>query len=929
MSTSFARRTKKPKAVRRRLSNSDDDDHTEPTTTLNATVDDSDSGKLISDIMTANDIKEVNNSAIALPSDNSASVSPAPDSEGGAVLKKRGKKKKKDIGTGVSMGVISFGAGEEEEEEGETFQIKKSSASRRVAKQLRTRKTEGQELPIKRYIYERNYSDTRETKMSISVPLDAVSTGSSGTGYYTQSGEYTKERLQVMRSQTPSTHTSTPTSVQRGTYIPDARTIHEARKRREKMRDGQDYIPLNDHNGTDGDGHTQSTERAFADEDETRIEFGDTEKIQSRKKRQEMEAALLQHTDHGSDSAFRAKPQGRPYTRDSKGDESDSDDDEIARWESEQMRKGAGQGKGPVSWGNNQQPSIHSTTLSSVQMQQQQARMDIPQLSSNTPVTIEQVVDRLTTTIQNVTVKYNEDDSQLRRTKDSLQVAVDRIGKLSQSNAEAKQTYNYFSSVRSFLGVLIDCLDEKVPLIVNCEAKMHTIIKTMADAKIQCRREDTQMRMVELDSVAPGHNFGQKFTSPFDTDKTGGAMRTKPMNASEKAEMAKQLRVMAQRVTDRRASKKSFNETVGQKVQHHAEGLSSADEYPDIPDLSDLANQSSDVVDTAGKIFADVDDMYSTLPNIQRRLEKWKATHPLAYKDAYVSDCAPHLFAPFVRLKLLQWNPLEEGQEVDAGVPTLFEGMDWFISLLEYGPPTSEEDPDALMIPTLLALTLVPKALGFIGHVWDVHSTKQTKRLLSLLHTLSEYPVMDPSDSAMPGAKVRSDISKAVLSRVSEFTTKEVCIPIVMASELQRFGIDQRRVVISAMERQCCVAVKIAVNSMSLNKYASVVGLKDEIVDELLNSQLLPAWEILGPTPVVVSLVVQIAEALPSEWLKELAEMEELSQLSKLRTCVNSLFITGKNGSGDRSNTSANVSENTCATNELSRIRALLYNIKL
>ncbi|KNC69336.1 hypothetical protein SARC_18154, partial [Sphaeroforma arctica JP610] len=29
-------------------------------------------------------------------------------------------------------------------------------------------------------------------------------------------------------------------------YIPDAKTIHEARKRREKMRDGKDYVPLNE-----------------------------------------------------------------------------------------------------------------------------------------------------------------------------------------------------------------------------------------------------------------------------------------------------------------------------------------------------------------------------------------------------------------------------------------------------------------------------------------------------------------------------------------------------------------------------------------------------------------------------------------------------------------------------------------------------------
>ncbi|KNC70850.1 hypothetical protein SARC_16620, partial [Sphaeroforma arctica JP610] len=56
------------------------------------------------------------------------------------------------------------------------------------------------------------------------------------------------------------------------------------------------------------------------------------------------------------------------------------------------------------------------------------------------------------------------------------------------------------------------------------------------------------------------------------------------------------------------------------------------------------------------------------------KLQHWKNVHPLAYRDAYVSECAPHIFAPFVRLALLQWNPLEPLTDSGTGTSKSFEG---------------------------------------------------------------------------------------------------------------------------------------------------------------------------------------------------------------------------------------------------------------
>lgn len=52
----------------------------------------------------------------------------------------------------------------------------------------------------------------------------------------------------------------------------------------------------------------------------------------------------------------------------------------------------------------------------------------------------------------------------------------------------------------------------------------------------------------------------------------------------------------------------------------------------------------------------------------QARLEAWKAAQPRAYHDAYMGLSAPAVFAPFVRLELLAWDPLY-GQRAGAAQP--------------------------------------------------------------------------------------------------------------------------------------------------------------------------------------------------------------------------------------------------------------------
>jgi GC-rich sequence DNA-binding factor len=65
-----------------------------------------------------------------------------------------------------------------------------------------------------------------------------------------------------------------------------------------------------------------------------------------------------------------------------------------------------------------------------------------------------------------------------------------------------------------------------------------------------------------------------------------------------------------------------------------------------------------EILQTAERVFGDASEEYSQLGNVKQRLEAWKRDHGTAYQDAYMSLSAPAVFAPYVRLELLHWDPL-------------------------------------------------------------------------------------------------------------------------------------------------------------------------------------------------------------------------------------------------------------------------------
>ena len=66
-----------------------------------------------------------------------------------------------------------------------------------------------------------------------------------------------------------------------------------------------------------------------------------------------------------------------------------------------------------------------------------------------------------------------------------------------------------------------------------------------------------------------------------------------------------------------------------------------------------------EVSEVATDLFEDVVDDFSDTDSVREKFYDWKNKYGDTYKEAYIGLCLPKLVNPFVRLQLINWNPLQ------------------------------------------------------------------------------------------------------------------------------------------------------------------------------------------------------------------------------------------------------------------------------
>ncbi|XP_030770041.1 PAX3- and PAX7-binding protein 1 isoform X2 [Rhinopithecus roxellana] len=649
---------------------------------------------------------------------------------------------------------------DEEEENEEVFKVKKSSYSKKIVKLLK--KEYKEDLEKSKIKTELNSSAESEQ------PLDKAGhvkdTNQEDGVIISEHGEDEMDMESEKEEEKPKTggafsNALSSLNVLRPGEIPDAAFIHAARKKRQMARELGDFTP---HDNEPGKGRLVREDENDASDDEDddekrRIVFSVKEKSQRQKIAEEI------GIEGSDDDALVTGEQ----------------DEELSRWEQEQIRKGINipqvQASQPTEvnmyYQNTYQTMPYSssygipysyTAYGSSDAKSQKTDNTVPfKTPSNemTPVTIDLVKKQLKDRLDSMKELHKTNRQQHEKHLQSRVDSTRAIERLEGSSGGIGERYKFLQEMRGYVQDLLECFSEKVPLINELESAIHQLYKQRASRLVQRRQDDIKDESSEFSSHSNKALMAPNLDS-FGRDRALYQEHAKRRIAEREA---------------RRTRRRQAREQTG-KMADHLEGLSSDDEETST-DITNFNLEKDRISKESSKVFEDVLESFYSIDCIKSQFEAWRSKYYTSYKDAYIGLCLPKLFNPLIRLQLLTWTPLEAKCRD-------FENMLWFESLLFYGCEEREQekdDVDVALLPTIVEKVILPKLTVIAENMWDPFSTTQTSRMVGItLKLINGYPSVVNAEN-----KNTQVYLKALLLRMRRTLDDDVFMPLYPKNVLE------------------------------------------------------------------------------------------------------------------------------------------------
>ncbi|XP_041657054.1 PAX3- and PAX7-binding protein 1 [Cheilinus undulatus] len=784
----------------------------------------------------------------------------------------------------------------DEEEGSEVFRVKKSNHSKKIVKQLKKEYKEDLEktgnvkqeirsdvssLPavcIKEEVTSRTGSEQGEEEMEVDSNDEQEEEARSQGGQ--AQGQVSKNNSAAASFNTLSTLGSL-----RPGEIPDAAFIHAARKRRQMARELGGEAPLVEAEapkkrlvGEDED--------ASDDEEEKRIRFSGV-----RNKSQRQKIAEEIGIEGSDDEALDA-----------------GQDEEVSRWEQEQIRKGISipqvQSSQPedntVYYQNSYEtqpygasysmPFSYSTVVSQTCKQPGQAdngsvHYGVP-ISDLTPVSIDLVKKRLQERLSQMHAGHNANNKRLKQIEEDLAASESAIQQLEGSSNDNAEQYKFLQEMRGYVGDLLECFSEKVPAVLELEAAMHQLLRQRASRLVQRRQDDIKDESSEFASLSNKAVMAPSLDS-FGRDRTAYQEHSRQRRIAEREA--------------RRTRRRQAREQNGKRAEHK-EGLSSDDEETST-DITSFNMERDRIVKESKKVFEDVVEDFHSLDSIKSHFEVWRREYADCYRDAYIGLCLPKLFNPLVRLQLITWNPLEANC-------ANFEYMIWFESLLFYGfeehSTLQRGDADISLLPAIVEKVILSKLTVLAEQVWDPLSSSQTASFVSFIHRLMKgYPTVLHGDN-----RYTQELLKTIVLRARRTLDEDVFLPLYPKNVLD----NKNSGPYLFYQRQFWSCVKLLGNILQWDGILSGSCLRDLALDSTLNRYILSALQTTDTCEDNVLKCLKVGECLPAHWFSGLKGQQTFPQLEPFCRYVthlaNSLNRSTLSGSDiDRRNTRDQIKE--------------------
>uniref|UniRef100_A0A1A7X464 PAX3 and PAX7 binding protein 1 n=1 Tax=Iconisemion striatum TaxID=60296 RepID=A0A1A7X464_9TELE len=747
--------------------------------------------------------------------------------------------------------LLSF---DDDEEGSEVFRVKKPNHSKKIVKQLKKEYKED---------LERGGTVKHDTKPDVlshpvaTIKEEVLSRANSEQGEEEMEVESADEQDEQARSQAKGKNAGTFNTLSslgslKPGEIPDAAFIHAARKRRQLARELGGETPLvepepqnkrlaqEDQDASDDE-----------DEDEKRIRFSGVKNKSQRQKIAE-EIGIEGSDDEALDTG---------------------QDEEVSRWEQEQIRKGISipqvQSSQPeettVYYQNSYetQPYGSSYTMPftySTVTPQTSKLAGLPDNGSvqygapvcdSTPVSIDLVKKRLQQRLSQMHAGYNANASRFGQIKDDLAASESAIQQLEGSSNDNADRYKFLQEMRGYVGDLLECFSEKVPAVLELEAAMHQLLRQRASRLVQRRQDDIKDESSEFASLSNKAVMAPNLDS-FGRDR------------ASYQEVSRQRRIAEREA--RRTRRRQAREQKEVRTEHR-EGLSSDDEETST-DITSYNMERDRIIRDSRKVFEDVVEDFHSLDFIKSQFEVWRREYPDCYRDAYIGLCLPKLFNPLVRLQLITWNPLEEP------CPN-FEYMLWFESLLFYGfeedSTLQKGDEDIGLLPAIVEKVILSKLSVLAEQAWDPLSGSQTARLVAFIHRLIEaYPTVLHGDN-----RYTQELLKTIVLRIRRTLDEDIFLPLYPKNVME----NRNGCAYLFYQRQFWTCVKLLGNILQWDGILSYSCLKDLALDSTLNRYILSALQTTDVGEENVQKCQKVVECLPVQWFSGLKGQQTLPQL--------------------------------------------------
>ncbi|CAJ1063923.1 PAX3- and PAX7-binding protein 1 [Xyrichtys novacula] len=749
--------------------------------------------------------------------------------------------------------LLSF---DDDEEGSEVFRVKKSNHSKKIVKQLK--KEYKEDLEKSGNVKQEIKSDTALQPV-VSIKEEVTSRAGSEQGEEEMEVDSADEQEEEPKSQVSkstnagaSFNTLSSLGSLRPGEIPDAAFIHAARKRRQLARELGGEAPLVETEtpkkrmiGEDQDASDDE------DEEEKRIRFSGVKNKSQRQKIAE-EIGIEGSDDEALDTG---------------------QDEEVSRWEQEQIRKGISipqvQSSQPedntVYYQNSYEtqpygasysmPFTYSTVAPptckpTVRADNGSVHFGAP-IRDLTPVSIDLVKKRLQDRLSQMHAGHNANAKRFKQIQDDLAASESTIQQLEGSSNDNAEQYKFLQEMRGYVGDLLECFSEKVPAVLELEAAMHQLLRQRASRLVQRRQDDIKDESSEFASLSNKAVMAPSLDS-FGRDRTAYQEHSRQRRIAEREA--------------RRTRRRQAREQNGKRAEHK-EGLSSDDEETST-DITSFNMEKDRITKECKKAFEDVVEDFHSIDYIKSHFEVWRREYADCYRDAYIGLCLPKLFNPLVRLQLITWNPLEANC-------ANFEYMLWFESLLFYGfeehSILQKGDGDISLLPAIVEKVILSKLTVLAEQVWDPLSSSQTANLVGFIHRLMKgYPTVLHGDN-----RYTQELLKTIIFRARRTLDEDVFLPLYPKNVLE----NKNSGPYLFYQRQFWTCVKLLSNILQWEGVLSSSCLRDLALDSTLNRYILSALQTTDTCEENVLKCQKVVECLPAQWFAALKGQQTFPQL--------------------------------------------------